>query len=81
MTEPRTTLPPTKQPYLRRDREADHYLIATQLVTMIVSAASSGGLFELVSITGCLGNSFPAHRHEHFFRKAFHEKTGTTPWD
>ncbi|MEZ4863904.1 MAG: quercetin 2,3-dioxygenase [Caldilineaceae bacterium] len=63
MSEPHTTLPPTKQPYLLRDREGERYLIGTQLVTVIASAASSGGLFELVSITGCLGDSFPAHRH------------------
>lgn len=58
-----TSLPTEKQPYLLRDREGSHYLIGTQLVTVIASAASSGGLFELVSISGCLGDSFPAHRH------------------
>lgn len=39
--------------------------MGTQLVTFIASAASSGGLFELVSISGNLGDSFPAHRHAH----------------
>lgn len=63
MSETDTKLPTTKQPYLLRDREGTHYLIGTQLVTVIASAESSGGLFELVSIAGCLGDSFPAHRH------------------
>ncbi|MFZ4661587.1 MAG: quercetin 2,3-dioxygenase [Caldilineaceae bacterium] len=63
MSEPHTTLPPTKQPYLLSDREGTRYLIGTQLVTVIASAASSGGLFELVSITGGQGDTFPAHRH------------------
>lgn len=58
-----TALPTDKQPYLLRDREGPSYLIGTQLVTVIASAASSGGLFELVSITGSLGDSFPTHRH------------------
>ena len=65
MSEPNSALPPTKQPYLLRDREGERYLIGTQLVTVIASAASSGGLFELVSITGSLDDSFPAHRHAH----------------
>ena len=63
MSENHTSLPPEKQPYLLRDREGTHYLIGTQLVTFIASAASSGSLFELVSISGCRGDSFPAHRH------------------
>lgn len=57
------TLPGEKRPYLLRDREGDRYLMGTQLVTVIASAASSGSLFELVSISGSLGDSFPAHRH------------------
>lgn len=63
MSENGTKLPTTKQPYLLRDREGTHYLISTQLVTVIASAESSGGLFELVSIAGCQGDSFPAHLH------------------
>lgn len=63
MNENDTKLPTTKQPYLLRNHEGTRYLIGTQLVTTIASAASSGGLFELVSISGCLGDSFPAHRH------------------
>ncbi|MFN8495785.1 MAG: quercetin 2,3-dioxygenase [Caldilineaceae bacterium] len=63
MSEHQPSLPTEKQAYLLRDREGTHYLIGTQLVTFIASAASSGGLFELVSISGCQGDSFPAHRH------------------
>lgn len=63
MGQPHAALPLTQQPYLLRDREGERYLIGTQLVTVIASAASSGGLFELVSIAGCRGDSFPAHRH------------------
>ena len=63
MSAKQTSLPTTKQPYLLRNREGTQVLIGTQLVTVIASAASSGGLFELVSISGCLGDSFPAHRH------------------
>lgn len=58
-----TSLPNTSQAYLLRDREGTRYLIDTQLVTLIASAASSGGLFELVSVTGCRNDHFPAHRH------------------
>lgn len=64
MNQEHTTLPPTKQPYLLHDREGERYLLGTQLITVIASATSSGGLFELVSITGCLGDSFPAHCHK-----------------
>ncbi len=63
MSANQTSLPTEKQPYLLRDRKGPGYLIGTQLVTVLASAASSGGLFELVSISGCLGDSFPAHRH------------------
>lgn len=63
MSENPTELPTTRQPYLLRDRDGKRYLIGTQLVTVIASAASSGGLFELVSIAGGLGDSFPSHRH------------------
>lgn len=48
---------------LLRDRAGARYLIGTQLVTVIASAVSSGDLFELVSITGCLSDTFPVHRH------------------
>lgn len=65
MSENEPKLPTTKQPYLLRDREGIRYLIGTQLVTVIASSSSSGGLFELVSISGCQGDSFPAHRHAH----------------
>lgn len=65
MIEPHISLPTEKQPYLLRDRDGDRYLIGTQLVTFIATAASSGGLFELVSVSGSKGDSFPAHRHAH----------------
>ena len=63
MSELHTTLPTEKQPDLLRNREGDRYLMGTQLVTFIASAASSGSLFDLVSISGCAGDGFPAHRH------------------
>lgn len=63
MHELHTALPTEKQPYLLRDRQGPHYLIGTQLVTFLASAASSGGLFELVSLSGCQGDCFSAHRH------------------
>ncbi|MCA9955629.1 MAG: family 1 glycosylhydrolase [Anaerolineales bacterium] len=58
-----TSLPAEKKPYLLRDREGDRYLLGTQLITFIATSASSGGLFELVSISGNQGDGFPAHRH------------------
>ena len=63
MSDSNIVVPKEKQAYLLRDREGDRYLIGTQLVTVIASAASSGGRFELVTISGCLGDSFPTHRH------------------
>lgn len=56
-------LPAEKQAYVLRDREGERYLIGTQLITFVATSASSGGLFELVSISGAKGDGFPAHRH------------------
>jgi quercetin 2,3-dioxygenase len=58
-----TALPADKQPYLLRDSEGPRYLFGTQLAALIATAQSSGGLFELVALSGGVGDAFPAHRH------------------
>ncbi len=57
-------LPAESIPYLLPAGEGDRYLFGTQLATVIASAKSTGGLFELVVLSGGKDNSFPAHRHE-----------------
>lgn len=58
-----TTLPTEKAPYLLRDSEGPRYLFGTQLAALVATAASTGGLFELVALSGGQGDAFPAHRH------------------
>lgn len=58
-----TTLPADKQPYLLRDSEGPRYLFGTQLAAMVATAESTGGLFELVMLSGGQDDAFPAHRH------------------
>lgn len=58
-----TTLPTEKAPYLLRDGEGPRYLLGDQLAALVATAASSGGLFELVALSGGQGDAFPAHRH------------------
>lgn len=58
-----TTLPANKQPYLLRDSEGPRYLFGTQLAAMVATAASTGGLFELVALSGGQNDAFPTHRH------------------
>ena len=62
-TELNTTLPTDKRAYLLREREGPRYLLGTQLATVIASAQSSGGLFEIVTLCGGQGDNFPFHRH------------------
>jgi quercetin 2,3-dioxygenase len=57
-------LPDKKIAYLLRNGEGDRYLFGRQLATIIANGTSTGDLVEIVSLSGGMGDSFPAHKHE-----------------
>lgn len=58
------TLPKEKIPYLLRSGEGERYLFGRQVATVMADAKSTGGLFEMVLLSGGKGDSFPLHIHE-----------------
>ncbi|MCY8811634.1 quercetin 2,3-dioxygenase [Bacillus atrophaeus] len=58
------TLPEEKMPYLLRSGEGERYLFGRQVATIMANGKSTGGLFEIVLLSGGKGEHFPLHMHK-----------------
>jgi quercetin 2,3-dioxygenase len=58
-------LPKEKVPYLLQSGEGNRYLVGRQVATVMADAKSTGGIFEMVLLSGGKGDAFPAHLHQH----------------
>jgi quercetin 2,3-dioxygenase len=57
-------LPGVKQPYLMRAGEGERTLFGGQLATVIARNQDTGGLLEVIVLSGGKGAAFPLHRHK-----------------
>ncbi|WP_419307616.1 quercetin 2,3-dioxygenase [Chromohalobacter israelensis] len=57
------TLPGHQALYALRDGEGQHYLIGSQVATVLARGVDTENLFEAVILTGGLGATLPARRH------------------
>lgn len=64
-------LPEEQRAYALKAGEGKRYVFGAQLATVMASANSTGGLFELVMLSGGKGDFFPLHRHEHAHEAIF----------
>ncbi|MCY9183161.1 quercetin 2,3-dioxygenase [Bacillus halotolerans] len=58
------SLPKEKVPYLLRSGEGERYLFGRQVATVMANGKSTGGLFEIVLLSGGKGDAFPLHIHK-----------------
>lgn len=64
-------LPAEQKAYFLGVGAGERYVFGTQLAAVIASAKSTGGLFELVILSGGKGDSFPLHRHQSAHESVF----------
>lgn len=57
-------LPQERMPYLLRKGEGTSYTFGKQVVTMMADSNSTGGEFEMFTISGGKGEVFPLHLHK-----------------
>ncbi|AEI43413.1 quercetin 2,3-dioxygenase [Paenibacillus mucilaginosus] len=58
-----TRLPQEMRPYLLRAGEGERYVFGRQVASVMASSQSTGGVFEMVVLSGGKGEEFPLHRH------------------
>lgn len=60
-------LPQEKVPYLIENGEGENFIWNKQVYTVIATNQSTGGLFEVVTITGSMNENFPMHLHKNMY--------------
>lgn len=60
-------LPKDKTPYVIENGEGDYYIWNKQVYTIIATNQSTGNLFEVITITGAMNESFPMHLHKNMY--------------